>query len=45
MQRFGNTQVNRYLEKQKMAVENEFTPSIDTDAEGSAQGNGGQAAN
>ena len=45
MSRFGNKQVNRYLEKQKMAVENEFTPSIDTDAEGSAQGNGGQAAN
>ncbi len=45
MQRFGNKQVNRYLEKQKMAVESEFTPSLDADAEGSAQSNGGQAAN
>jgi hypothetical protein len=27
VRRFGQTQVNRYLENQRRAVENEFTPS------------------
>lgn len=43
MQRFGNTQVNRYLEKEKMATEENFTDSLN--GEGTAQKNGGQAAN
>ena len=42
MQRFGNKQVNRYLEKAKLATETEFTSSL---GEGeSAQQNGGQPA-
>ena len=42
MQRFGNKQVNRYLEKAKLATETEFTSSL---GEGeSAQQNEGQAA-
>ncbi|MCR5612111.1 flagellar filament outer layer protein FlaA [Treponema sp.] len=43
MQRFGNTQVNRYLEKKKMATETEFSDSLGDGA--SAQKNGGQATN
>jgi len=42
MQRFGNTQVNRYLEKEKMATEDKFSDSLGEGA--SAQQNGGQAA-
>ena len=44
MSRFGNKQVNRYVEKQKMATEDYFTDSINND-DGAAQQNGGQAAN
>lgn len=44
MQRFGNKQVNRYLEKAKLATETEFTSSLGEEGEGSAQQNGGQTA-
>lgn len=44
MSRFGNKQVNRYVERQKMATEEAFTPSINNAGESSAQSNGGQAA-
>jgi len=45
MSRFGNKQVNRYVEKQKMAVEENFEPSVNYDDDaGAAQSNGGQAA-
>ena len=44
MSRFGNKQVNRYVEKQKMAVEEDFTPTVDPNSSSSAQSNGGQAA-
>jgi hypothetical protein len=33
MLRFGNKQVNRYLERAKMATENNFTSSLNTNAE------------
>lgn len=45
MQRFGNSQVNRYIEKKKMATESAFTPSLDENSSSNAQGNAGQAAN
>ncbi|MCQ2610150.1 MAG: flagellar filament outer layer protein FlaA [Treponema sp.] len=45
MQRFGNNQINRYLEKEKMATETGFTSSIDENSTSNAQANGGQAAN
>ena len=44
MSRFGNKQVNRYVEKQKMAVEENFTSSLAEDGDSNAQSNGGQAA-
>ena len=44
MSRFGNKQVNRYLEKAKMATEETFTSSLNDGAQGSAQKSGGQAA-
>ena len=44
MSRFGNKQVNRYVEKQKMAVEENFTPTVDSSNGAAAQSNGGQAA-
>ncbi len=44
MSRFGNKQVNRYVERQKMAVEENFTPSLSDDGESNAQSNQGQAA-
>ena len=44
MSRFGNKQVNRYVEKQKMATEENFTSSLSTDGDSNAQSNGGQAA-
>ncbi len=44
MQRFGNKQVNRYLEKAKLASEDEFTSSLNSEGSGAAQQNGGQAA-
>ncbi|MBQ3670497.1 MAG: flagellar protein, partial [Treponema sp.] len=31
MQRFGNKQVNRYIERAKMATQEEFTKSIEAD--------------
>jgi hypothetical protein len=43
MSRFGNKQVNRYIERRKMAVEEDFTPTV-TDSSSAAQSNGGQAA-
>ncbi len=45
MSRFGNKQVNRYLEKAKMATEEQFTSSLDENSSSNAQQNGGQAAN
>lgn len=45
MQRFGNNQVNRYLEKEKLATEASFTSSLDENSTSNAQSNGGQAAN
>ncbi len=44
MSRFGNKQVNRYIERQKMATEENFTPTIDANSDSAAQSNGGQAA-
>lgn len=44
MSRFGNKQVNRYVEKQKMATEEYFTTSLAEDGDSNAQSNGGQAA-
>ena len=44
MQRFGNTQVNRYLEKNKMATETEFSSSLDEGSSSNAHRNQGQAA-
>ena len=44
MQRFGNKQVNRYLEKAKLASEDEFTSSLNDGSGSNAQSNGGQAA-
>ena len=32
MEKFGNKQVNRYLEKSKLAAEDSFTPSLNQDA-------------
>jgi len=37
MSRFGNKQVNRYIEKQKMATEETFSPSINSSNDASAQ--------
>ena len=44
MLRFGNKQVNRYLEKAKLATESEFTSSLDEDSNSNAQSTNGQAA-
>ncbi len=33
---FGSKQVNRYIEKQKMATESEFTPSLNEDSDSNA---------
>lgn len=44
MSRFGNKQVNRYLEKSKMATEASFSSSLDENSASNAQSNGGQAA-
>ena len=41
MEKFGSKQVNRYLEKAKLATESEFTPSLNENGEGNAaRGNG-----
>lgn len=44
MQKFGNKQVNRYLERAKTATESEFTSSLNEGSNANAQSNGGQAA-
>ena len=44
MLKFGNKQVNRYLEKDKIATEYDFTSSLNEDSSSNAQSNGGQAA-
>ena len=44
MLRFGNKQVNRYLEKAKLATESDFTSSLDEDSNSNAQSTNGQAA-
>lgn len=44
MQRFGNKQVNRYLEKAKLATESDFTSSLNEDSNSNAQSTNGQAA-
>ena len=44
MMRFGDKQVNRYLEKAKMAQENNFSSSLDENSNSNAQKNQGQAA-
>ena len=44
MSKFGNKQVNRYLEKSKLATEENFTSSLYEDSDSNAQSNAGQAA-
>ena len=45
MSRFGNKQVNRYMEEMKKATEDDFTiKTVDPNSSSSAQSNGGQAA-
>ena len=44
MSRFGNKQVNRFLERSKMATEESFSSSLDENSSSNAQSNGGQAA-
>lgn len=44
MEKFGNKQVNRYLEKAKLASEDDFTSSLNADSDSNAQSNGGAAA-
>ena len=44
MQRFGNKQVNRYLEKAKLATETEFSSSLNEGSSSNAQQNSGAAA-
>ena len=44
MSKFGNKQVNRYLEKSKLATEDDFTTSLNPDSDSNAQKNAGQAA-
>ena len=45
MSKFGNKQVNRYLEKSKLATEEDFVSSLYEDSDSNAQSNAGQAAN
>ncbi len=44
MEKFGNKQVNRYLERAKLASEDDFTSSLNADSDSNAQSNGGAAA-
>jgi hypothetical protein len=44
MSKFGNKQVNRYLEKSKLATEEDFVSSLYEDSDSNAQSNAGQAA-
>ena len=45
MMRFGNKQVDRYLEKAKMSTEEEFTTSLNANSSSNAQKTSGNAAN
>lgn len=38
MMKFGNKQVNRYLEREKLATETEFTSSLNTDSDQTSNG-------
>ena len=44
MSKFGNRQVNRYLEKAKQATEDKFTSSLNEDSSSNAQTTGGSTA-
>jgi hypothetical protein len=44
MEKFGNKQVNRYLEKSKLAAEDSFTPSLNEQGSGNAARGNGQGA-
>ncbi len=44
MMKFGNKQVDRYLEKAKMSTEDEFTPSLNENSRSNAQKTSGNAA-
>ena len=44
MEKFGNKQVNRYLEKAKLATESEFTTSLNENSTSNAQKTTGNAA-
>ena len=44
MMRFGNKQVDRYLEKAKMSTEEEFTPSLNSNSSSNSQKTSGNAA-
>ena len=44
MSKFGNKQVNRYLENAKLAAEDDFTTSLNEGSDSNAQSNAGQAA-
>lgn len=44
MSKFGNKQVNRYLEKAKQATEDKFTSSLNEDSSSNAQTTGGSTA-
>lgn len=44
MSRFGNKQVDRFLEKQKQATEDKFTSSLSEDSNSNAQTTGGSSA-
>ncbi len=44
MQKFGNKQVNRYLEKAKLASEDEFTSSLSSDSESNGQSSSEESA-
>ena len=44
MARFGNKQVNRYLEQSKQATEDKFTSSLNEDSSSNAQTTGGSTA-
>lgn len=44
MARFGNKQVNRYLERAKLATEDEFTSSLNEDSSSNAQTSTGDGA-
>ena len=44
MQKFGNKQVNRYLEKAKLASEDEFTSSLSSDSDSNGQSSSEESA-